>query len=118
MGKPTSFLCPCLSSILLSDTVVWYNMDFFVHVACIMDSSEWTFMKVHIVLNKVWAFFEDVEAKGGRLVEMWELVFIFIFLKIYFDKYLTFYLYLDIFESNMLLVFFKRLRHEKNSIRR
>ena len=89
-------------------------MDFFVHVACIMDSSEWTFMKVNIVLNKVWAFFEDVEEKGGRLVEMWELVFIFIFLKIYFDKYLTFYLYLDIFESNMLLVFLKDYSHLYN----
>ena len=89
-------------------------MDFFVHVACIMDSSEWTFMKVNIVLNKVWAFFEDVEEKGGRLVEMWELVFIFIFLKIYFDKYLTFYLYLDIFESNMLLVFLKDYSHLSN----
>ena len=87
------------------------------HVACIMDSSEWTFMNVHIhiVLNEEWAFFE---AKGGRLVKMWELVFIFISLKIYFVKYLTFYLYVDIFESNMLLVFFKRLRHEKNFIRR
>ena len=116
MGKPTSILCPCLSSILLSDMVVWYNMDFFVHVACIMDSSEWTFMKVHIVLNKVWAFFEDVEAKGGRLVEMWELVFIFIFLKIYFDKYLTFYLYLDIFESNMLLVFLKDYAMKKTPL--
>ena len=78
------------------------------HVACIMDSSEWTFMNVHIhiVLNEEWAFFE---AKGGRLVKMWELVFIFIFLKIYFvNIYLSICtsLYIDIFESNMLLGFF------------
>ena len=100
MGKPTSFLCPC--SILLSDMVV-----------CIMDSSEWTFMNVHIVLNEEWAFFE---AKGGRLVKMWELVFIFIFLKIYFVKYLTFCLYVDIFQSNILLVFLKDYAMKKTPL--
>ena len=44
-------------------------------------------MKDHFVLNKVWAFFEDVEAKGGQLIKMLD----FWFKNCFFASNFTFY---------------------------